>query len=224
MVRKALKPKSKRDDATMYVINKKLPSEWSGRTCISSQELQSLLKKKRGGLGFHKQQPVPDKDRMTAEEYRQFVNGNNKPKRRCGPKPRTNPREDFATYDDGVLKVVIHEIPPSQNEWKKWHKLVLAEFTKVWNTIICTKVQEIHPPLFRNPVIKFYFFVPNAMIRDRKNLESWKPLLDGLTEAGVISDDNYLAIKEDPSDIEIDRDNPRTEIVVYELDKTDKAE
>jgi hypothetical protein len=40
--------------------------------------------------------------------------------------------------------------------------------------------------------------------------------LDGLTRAGVISDDNWKKIKEDPSDIEIDRADPRTEIIVRE--------
>lgn len=169
--------------------NKSIPKQWDGRKSIS------------------------------VAEYNDWINGNVKPQEqnvKPGPKLRTNHRQDFATYKDGELIITIHELPPSQNRWKQWHWTVLAEETKRWNELVSILALSARSGQFSKPVIKFKFYVPDNRNRDRKNLESWKPLLDGLTLAGVISDDNYKEIQEEPSDIEIDRSNTRTEIVVRE--------
>lgn len=151
---------------------------------------------------------------ISAAEYKAWLAGKTKDN---GPKLRTNRRQDFATYQAGVLTIVIHELPPSQNQWKSWNRQrTLNNETQRWNDIIILLARSATKKQFTNPVVKFRFYFPDNRPRDRKNYESWKPLLDGLTRAGVIADDNYREIQEEPPDIEVDRQNPRTEIVVRE--------
>ena len=153
---------------------------------------------------------------ITAAEYNAWQAGKLKSKEKRLPKLRINPHQDFATYKDGVLTVVIHEIPPSQNVWKLWHHITLNDETQRWNDLIIILARSATKKQFHKPIVKFRFFFSDNRERDRKNYESWKPLLDGLTRAGVIADDNYRAIKEEISDIEVDRQNSRTEIVIRE--------
>lgn len=166
-------------------INKPFPPEWAGRKSIS------------------------------AAEYKAWLAGQLKAKEKSLPKLRTNRRQDFATHQNGVLTIVIHELPPSQNAWKQWHYIALNNETQRWNDLIILLARNATQKQFTNPVVKFRFFFPDNRPRDRKNYESWKPLLDGLTRAGVIADDNYREIREEPADIEVDRGNPRTEILVW---------
>lgn len=126
------------------------------------------------------------------------------------PRPR---KQDKATFKNGILTITIYMLPPSQNEWTNWHEMKLSKEKNFWNHLIVALARN-KCPMFKNPVIKFKFFFPDNLDRDRKNYESWKPLLDGLTRAGIISDDNWKEIKEEPSDIAVDRADPRTEIIV----------
>lgn len=170
-------------------INKPLPPQWANRKSIS------------------------------AKEYRDWLNGKIKAefsKVKPGPKLRSNFRQDFATFQNGALTITIHELPPSQNQWKKWHWSVLAEETKRWNVLIMLLAMSTKCGKFKRPVIRFSFYFPDNINRDRKNFESWKPLLDGLTWARVIEDDNYKVIQEEKSEVAVDRRDWRTEIQIWE--------
>ena len=154
---------------------------------ISIKELRALLKKKSA---------------VKLLEYR-------------GPKLRTNSRQDFVEYKNGVLRIVVHELPPSQNRWKSWHHMMLANETKRWNEIVSILVRSTRAR-FKKPDVCFHFYWPDGGNYDTGNYASWKPLLDGLTRGGVIQDDNYKKLIEDKPKTEIDRKNPRTEIIVRE--------
>jgi hypothetical protein len=148
---------------------------------------------------------------ISAAEFNSLLSGGKK-KRVKKPRPR---KQDKATFKNGVLIITIYMLPPSQNEWTNWHEMKLSKEKVFWNQLIIALARN-KCLMFKNPVVKFKFYFPDNIDRDRKNYESWKPLMDGLTRAGIISDDNWKEIKEDPSDIEVDRANPRTEIIVRE--------
>lgn len=172
----------------MWNIDKPIPKEWDGRRSISAKEFIDWQNGK-----------MPKK----------------KVKLQEGPKIRLNIKQDYATYLNGVLTIVIHELPPSQNIWKKWHWTVTAEETRRWNEIIILLARQTKAK-FMKPIIRFNFYFRDGRAKDRKNFESWKPLLDGLTMAGTIKDDNYKVIKEEISGMYVDNRNPRTEIIVRE--------
>ena len=144
-----------------------------------------------------------------------MLKGKYKVKVKSLPKFRSN-KQDFATYRNGILTITIHELPPSQNVWKKWHHITLNDETQRWNDLIILLCRTVTNKQFHRPFVKFKFYFPDNGPRDRKNYESWKPLLDGLTRAGIIADDNWKAIGEEPSEVEVDKYNPRTIIEIRE--------
>jgi len=170
-----------------HLENIKLPKEWANRKSVSAHELQDLLE------------------------------GKYKNKERPGPKLRTNHRQDYASYKGGVLTVVIHEIPTSLNQRKKWlDKDVRAEKRR-WEQIMWGIILEAGRPVFRKPVVQVHFYFPDNRPRDpQDNYMSWKALTDGLTKAGVIPDDSWQHAKVKEPGAAVDRQNPRTEIVVWE--------
>ena len=64
-------------------------------------------------------------------------------------------------------------------------------------------------------VVEVYTAWPNAIRRDTNN--SSKALADMLEHAGVYDDDRYALLRF--IDFDIDRENPRTEIVIRRFDK-----
>jgi crossover junction endodeoxyribonuclease RusA len=62
-------------------------------------------------------------------------------------------------------------------------------------------------------IIELYYYFPDARRRDTHN--TLKILCDVLEEAGLVTDDRYLLPR--VMDYEIDRQNPRIEIIVKEL-------
>lgn len=156
--------------------------------------------------------------RVPVEEFRAWRDGTLKEKKEpTGPKLRRNPRKDFAVCRDGVLTITIHELPPSQNAWKKWHWSVVAAEKGRWEKIIWDLVQTVSRPEYLKPVIQINFYFPDNRRRDPSdNYMSWKALTDGLTMAGVIPDDAWQFTRVLEPGVEIDRGNPRTEIVVRE--------
>lgn len=66
--------------------------------------------------------------------------------------------------------------------------------------------------------VQCVYYMPNARGRDLVNL--LEATLDVLVEYGILKDDNYnIAATHDGSRVEIDRQNPRTEITITEVPK-----
>ena len=71
----------------------------------------------------------------------------------------------------------------------------------------------------RSAVVRFIWFAPNRR-RDKDNISAGgrKMILDGLEQAGVIPRDNWQWIAGFEDHFEIDRKNPRTEVVIEEVE------
>ena len=115
------------------------------------------------------------------------------------------------------MKITIPGVPPSLNRvagrnnvWeyrttkKKWTEMV------VW----LTKPQKPPKP-FEHARITITYFFPTEARHDADNY-SGKFLLDGLTQGGVIVDDDLKHI-ETRIRGEVDKHNPRTEIEIEEV-------
>jgi len=90
-----------------------------------------------------------------------------------------------------------------QREKRKVHKIVLM--STIGNN---PKIKKC------NITITYYF--PDRRKHDPSNYD--KMLLDGLIYASIITDDNYDVIKKFTTIGEYDKDNPRTEIDIEELE------
>lgn len=158
-----------------------------------------------------------DRQSISAKELRDLLAGKIKDREKQGPKLRTNNRQDYATFKDGVLTIVIHELPVSLNQRKQWHWSVVATEKERWEQIIWAIILEAGRPVFSRPVVQVTFYFPDNRPRDpQDNYMSWKALTDGLTRAGVIPDDCWQHTKVLAPGAFVDRQNPRTEIVVRE--------
>lgn len=125
------------------------------------------------------------------------------------------------------MKIIIKDVPPSnntymgngsrgknykyQNDKKKWAKLVL----------VATMDKVPLRPIKKSIVTLTYYFKTRHR-RDPDNY-SGKFLLDGLVLAKIIEDDSFNSI-----DLRIngnyDKENPRTEITIEEVDEIDNGQ
>lgn len=117
------------------------------------------------------------------------------------------------------MTIILHGVPPSLNrfagrfnsweyraEKQKWTEAVL------WT---CKRVQEFglipkEPP--ERAVVRIDYYFPDARRHDADNY-CGKLLLDGLTKAGVIKDDDFAHISLSVHG-HVDKNTPRTEITV----------
>lgn len=114
------------------------------------------------------------------------------------------------------VKLTLQGIPPSINRFAgKENAWEYRNTKQEWTNVVYLKAKAAHlqHPFERATVNLLYFF-PDNRRHDPDNYAG-KFLLDGLTKAGVIKDDDFrhinLVIAGD-----VDRKNPRTEIIVTE--------
>lgn len=113
-----------------------------------------------------------------------------------------------------IYKYIIPQIPPSNNRYigrnARWqYNKVKAE----WKAIVYYHTRNNKPDEpFEKAVIRIMYYFKDKRRRDPDNY-SGKMLLDGLTAAGVIRDDNFHCIRLELY-ADCDKDNPRTEIEV----------
>ena len=123
------------------------------------------------------------------------------------------------------MQITLQGNPPSlnkfagrQNSWE--YRNAKAEWTQlVWVMCRASKERPPQPFDFASVEIKYYFKTHNR--HDADNYAG-KFLLDGLTKAGVIKDDDMSHIKLSISG-GYDKLNPRTVITVTEIKEDEEA-
>jgi len=110
-----------------------------------------------------------------------------------------------------VLTDMIH---PSLNVWTKWHWARISKKKKEFEETIywLAKQQKIDNLKLKKAKIKIIYYFSNKQRKDKDNFAP-KFIMDGLTKAGIITDDNddevTVTIKFD-----YDKKNKRTEILI----------
>jgi len=117
---------------------------------------------------------------------------------------------------------VIPEIPPSNNKFmgrgtRYVQSIQYQEEKQKWAWLIRAALKDKPKKPFEKAEVKIIYYFPTRQRRDPDNY-SGKFILDGLTQAGIIKDDSFGNI-----DLilrgRVDRDNPRTEIYVQEVEE-----
>jgi len=94
------------------------------------------------------------------------------------------------------------------------HWAPFQEAKKTWEQFVRSEATNAKIPLLNCPFIEVTCYFPTATTQDPDNILVMKPIMDGLVTAGVLTDDTRHDYTTKPIGIEIDRDNPRVEIVI----------
>ena len=116
------------------------------------------------------------------------------------------------------MKLIINEIPPSNNKFQgTGNRYAYQNVKKYWAELIyfSVKSQVKDVKIIDKATVKIKYFFKDKIRRDPDNY-SGKFILDGLVKSGVLKDDSFnnidLILKAD-----VDKDNPRTEISIIEV-------
>ncbi|WP_425447761.1 RusA family crossover junction endodeoxyribonuclease [Dethiothermospora halolimnae] len=116
------------------------------------------------------------------------------------------------------IKLVIPEIHPSLNEWAyKWHYRKRAKEKKRWGEMVhwIARPKKPKEPIEKAEITVIYYFKINR----RHDFDNYIPkfILDGLVDVGIIKDDDLKHLNNINIIQKVDRQNPRTEVVIKEV-------
>lgn len=101
---------------------------------------------------------------------------------------------------------------PSLNDWAGWHWAKKNKEKKSWEEEIGWLCKKYNEPKLTDAFVEIIYYFDNKHRRDKDNYTP-KFIMDSLTKAGIIADDNtdnvFLNWK-----IKYDKENPRTVIRV----------
>lgn len=114
------------------------------------------------------------------------------------------------------MTIIIKVIPPTINKYigrtNIWE--YQADKKKIHNLIRLSTIG-INPK-YEKCKMKITYYFKDKRRHDPSNYD--KMLLDGLVEANIIKDDNYDVIQEFTTIGKYDKENPRTEIEIKEVE------
>lgn len=119
------------------------------------------------------------------------------------------------------MRITIKEIPPSLNRFQgRFNSWEYRNEKRRWTdtvSLLAKCMQNRTGEQFERARVELTYFFQDSRRRDPDNY-SGKLILDGLTKAGVIADDDFdhieLVIKKGG----VDKKNPRTEIEIKEVE------
>lgn len=129
-----------------------------------------------------------------------------------------------------TVKIIV-EIPPaklSQNARVHWHER--ARLTRIAKadgyamTIVAMDEVGLIQPRWSKARMHTTFYWASNRRRDVDNANSrLKATIDGIVQAGLIADDSYEVLTKEPPVFEVDKHNPRVEIVVEKQESEGEA-
>lgn len=112
------------------------------------------------------------------------------------------------------MKIVINEIPPSNNKFmgKTYNYHTYQELKKHWHWNVKCAVNKVGKPKkpFEKALVQITYYFKDKIRRDPDNY-SGKMLLDPLVREGILVDDSFEVVTLVLA-AGHDKDNPRTEI------------
>lgn len=114
------------------------------------------------------------------------------------------------------MKIILNFIPPTINNYiGKTNIWQYQKDKKKIHQSVKLSTIGVNPKYKKCKMVITYYFKDRGR-HDPSNYD--KMLLDGLVEANIIEDDNYGVIKEFTTIGKYDKNNPRVEIDIEELD------
>ena len=124
------------------------------------------------------------------------------------------------------MKIVINEIPPSNNEYmgKTYNYAVYQREKQRWHWLIKSAIKQAEKPKtpMEKAIVNITYYFKNKIRRDPDNY-SGKMLLDPLVREGILIDDSFDVVTL-VLDGAYDKNNPRTEIEIRSVDDDCKKE
>ena len=120
------------------------------------------------------------------------------------------------------MKIVINDIPPSNNEYmgKTYNYAVYQREKQRWHWLIKAAIKEKPRKPLNKAIVHITYYFKNRIRRDPDNY-SGKMLLDPLVREGILIDDSFDVVKL-ILDGAYDKDNPRTEINIRSVEDANK--
>ena len=114
------------------------------------------------------------------------------------------------------LQITVHNIPPSNNQFMGNSRSFVPYHRQKteWHWLIKSAIKKKPKEPIRSAVVTITYFFPDRRRRDPDNY-SGKFILDPLVQEGILIDDSFSVV-ELVLRAEVDKNNPRTEIEVYE--------
>ena len=139
----------------------------------------------------------------------------------CNYVKKVNSQRVYKKKGEDEIKLVIPGELPTMNEIINKAKTHWSEYKKMkdnCNEIITYMCQQQEIPFFHAVRLKITYYRKNMMY-DPDNLSAGKKfILDGLQEAGCIKNDGWKEIKGFQESWEVDKENPRTEVIIKEVE------
>lgn len=110
------------------------------------------------------------------------------------------------------VAISIPEIHPSINTWKAWHYHKYNLEKKRWAEMIyyiCLGAKLVEGEV--HVTVKYFF-----KDKRKRDIDNYSPklIMDGLVGAKIIEDDNSNVVRRISVEMDYDKDNPRTEVIV----------
>jgi len=144
-----------------------------------------------------------------------IIQDSRKQKRAKKKEHKTSAQWDAQIIPGGVW-IQFPKIPPSLNEWSRWHWAKRDRYLKGLISDLQRLVQVFRLPQFESATVQVVYYFRDARRRDKDNY-SGKFLLDALRYAGVLLDDNANAVGLPEPNFQVDPEMPRTEIFIWEV-------
>lgn len=116
------------------------------------------------------------------------------------------------------MKITVNAIPPSNNKFvgNSHNFNVYRQIKEEWHWRIKSAIKTKPKKPIEKAIVTITYHFPDKRRRDPDNY-SGKMLLDPLVREGIIADDSFKHISLVLKCGEPDRNNPKTEIEVYEV-------
>jgi len=121
-----------------------------------------------------------------------------------------------------AIKLITITLPPASpklHAHAKGHWRSKANATKSLRVLAAVLSKQSRTKLTGCVKVHYMFFVPDRRRRDEANLiQSCKPAIDGVVDAGVIEGDHWEKLTTGSVQVSIDKNDPRDVLIFEEVD------
>lgn len=119
-----------------------------------------------------------------------------------------------------ILALDLKRPPMTSNDQRRAHWSAIRAAKSHVETLVGWHAKKAHVPLVGYCDVEVVWFAPNGIKRDADSLGPFlKASLDGLVKAGVLTDDSREYVRKTATWVEIDRELPRIEVRIIEIEK-----
>jgi hypothetical protein len=106
----------------------------------------------------------------------------------------------------------LPDLPPSLNDWQRWHWARRHEETARLATAVMALARSARMEPLRAAETSVCCYFLDRRRRDPTNYAHWKPLWDALVRAGIVDDDAAAHLRVAAFELLVDGERPRSEV------------